>query len=381
MRLASIYSEMNSTNFSTIQPSQEPPDYPVCDYSLDPIFWVLNGGIGVLILAGNCFTCTVFLRSKALRRKLINVFLLSLAFSDILMAALVIPFYGVFCSGCNYPLSQKCWLFDAGRDIAFLASIFNLFAITYDRYLAVFRPYTYSRKMTKRKVRLMVSTVWVLPLVMAFVRKTWYFFPEHKDKVQTLNKYFTLVLFFTFVVPPILVVSVVNIAIMVVLFRLSGFCTAKAAKCERACDTASWNRELRKTRNAVEMIRYRSRPSLDRSTEWKETTQNTENSKTAPNNENVWKGSMERHEFAHKLRARKGSFSCALVALVFIVSWLPRGFYQVSRLCNRVDLVSPLLVKLSLLFLFLQSAINPFIYSVYKREFRVAAKALLKRTR
>ena len=43
-----------------------------------------------------------------------------------------------------------------------------------------------------------------------------------------------------------------------------------------------------------------------------------------------------------------------------------------------LDLVSPMLIKLSLFFLFLQSSLNPFIYSFYRAEFRQAALRLLR---
>lgn len=69
--------------------------------------------------------------------------------------------------------------------------------------------------------------------------------------------------------------------------------------------------------------------------------------------------------------------SCVLIVLIFIISWIPRAFFNFSRLCGRNDLTSPLLSKLSFFFLFLQSRVNPLIYSVYWSDFRQAARRLI----
>lgn len=77
-------------------------------------------------------------------------------------------------------------------------------------------------------------------------------------------------------------------------------------------------------------------------------------------------------------RRRKGTLSCVLVVLIFIISWLPRAFLNFCSLFGRRDLTSPLLVKLSLFFLFFQSSVNPAIYCFFRYDFRQAARRLIK---
>ena len=72
---------------------------PLCDQRLDAVFWVVNGVIGVVIILGNSFTCTVFLSSSYLRQNYMNIYLLSLGVADISMAVLVVPGFAAFCSG------------------------------------------------------------------------------------------------------------------------------------------------------------------------------------------------------------------------------------------------------------------------------------------
>ncbi|XP_020620759.1 adenosine receptor A1-like [Orbicella faveolata] len=72
----------------------------------------------------------------------------------------------------------------------------------------------------------------------------------------------------------------------------------------------------------------------------------------------------------NNVRKVKGNLACVVVVLVSVLCWLPRVFHNISLLFPREDLVSPILIQLSLFFLFLQSSLNPFIYSFYRAEFR-----------
>ena len=52
------------------------------------------------VAVSNAFTCAVFISTRQLREMKMNEFLLSLAVSDLLIAALVVPGYGSLCTGC-----------------------------------------------------------------------------------------------------------------------------------------------------------------------------------------------------------------------------------------------------------------------------------------
>ena len=54
-----------------------------CNMTLDVVFWVVNSILGVVILLGNTLACVVFLTARHLRNKYMNIYLVSLAFSDI----------------------------------------------------------------------------------------------------------------------------------------------------------------------------------------------------------------------------------------------------------------------------------------------------------
>lgn len=314
-----------------------------CSFQLDLLFWVVNGIIGAAILLGNTFTCVVFLSRSHLRQNYMNIYLVSLAVADILMGLLVVPGFAAFCSGCTYKWSEYCWLFGGARDIAFPATVLNLLAITYDRYLAVLRPLQYASTMTKRKVFSVLVAVWVTPLIVSSVRSIWQHSWE-SQAVKNAELVYNAILSTVFGFSPVPILLIVNLKIMRTI-------------------------KSHGKRIHVDMIEGTSLSHTD----------------PAPtsglNQEFTSNITIIEQNRRNAYRRKKGTMSCVLVVLIFIISWLPRQFLNICILFGRRDLTSPLLVKLSLFFLFFQSSVNPAIYSFYRNDFRQAARRLIKRQR
>ena len=313
---------------------------PSCDNSLELVFLILNGIVGLIIVGGNIFTCVVFLSTAYLRQNFMNTFLVSLAISDISMAILVIPGFAVFCAECTYTLTKYCWVFGGARDIAFQGTIFNILAITYDRYIAVLRPLQYPTKMNQRRVIAILLLVWVTPFATASVRNVW----QHtwsSEAAGTAEKTYNVVLVSTVVFLPLVIMLSVNIMIMKTI-------------------TKHRNRVHASHQNQSTSPETADESQLD-SSAYNKSDRNSENS-------------SRRLEGA---RRRKGTISCVLVVFIFVAAWFSRAFYNISRLGGMPD--KPVLTKISLFLLFLQSSVNPFIYSFYRNDFRRASWALLKR--
>lgn len=305
-----------SPNNSGIANTTPPED---CKDSFELIFGILYAFIGLIILVGNGFSCVVFLATENLRRQYMNIFLVSLAISDILMAILVAPLFATHCSlGCTTSnMADYCWLMRKPKDIVLIANMFNLFAVTYDRYLAVLRSLQYTSKMTRKRVTIILVAVWVVPGVLAGLRNAW----QHTAPSQYLrrtNKHYDGIIIIVFIILPIFVMTVVNIRIV------------RAIK-----------RQSHRIRGATQRNVRRS----------------------------------------HGARSSKGTMACVSVVFIFVVCWLPRCVYNISYLFREGSngLASPLLFKVAFLFLFLQSSVNPFVYSFYRSDFRRAALSLIKR--
>ncbi|XP_066265881.1 octopamine receptor-like [Branchiostoma lanceolatum] len=91
-----------------------------------------------------------------------NLFLVSLAFSDVTVGALVMPFkLANELMGYWYFGQTWCDIYLALDVFACTASIFNLCAISIDRYWAITKPIKYLSMRTRRRVGVMIATVWM----------------------------------------------------------------------------------------------------------------------------------------------------------------------------------------------------------------------------
>ncbi|XP_009996534.1 PREDICTED: D(3) dopamine receptor [Chaetura pelagica] len=123
----------------------------------------------VLILAiifGNVLVCLAVLRERTLQTTT-NYLVVSLAVADLLVATLVMP-WGVYLevTGGVWTFSRICCDIFVTMDVMMCtASILNLCAISIDRYTAVVKPvqYQYSTGQSScRRVSLMIVVVWML---------------------------------------------------------------------------------------------------------------------------------------------------------------------------------------------------------------------------
>ena len=182
-----------------------------CSTSTEILFFILYGAIGVIIFTGNLFACVVFLTTEKLRRSNMNVLLVSLAAWDILMSVLVVPFYAVYCGrGCEYSLRSYCWLMRGAKDCVKIGTTLNLYAITYDRYIAVLHPLQYGSKITPKRVTSMLAVVWCLPMILASIRNFW----QHGSDTRFANKLYDSIIVLGFVVLLVVLMLITNVKIM-----------------------------------------------------------------------------------------------------------------------------------------------------------------------
>uniref|UniRef100_A0A3P8ZJM5 Alpha-2B adrenergic receptor n=1 Tax=Esox lucius TaxID=8010 RepID=A0A3P8ZJM5_ESOLU len=122
----------------------------------------------ILTIVGNILVIIAVLTSRSLRSPQ-NLFLVSLAAADILVATLIIPF-----SLANE--LQGFWAFRSlwceiylALDVFFCtSSIAHLCAISLDRYLSVSRPVSYGAQRTPARIKAAIVVVWLLSAVISF---------------------------------------------------------------------------------------------------------------------------------------------------------------------------------------------------------------------
>lgn len=124
--------------------------------------------IMLFTIFGNILVIIAVLTCRSLRGPQ-NLFLVSLAAADILVATLIIPF-----SLANELMGY--WYFESfwceiilALDVLFCtSSIMHLCAISLDRYLSISRPVQYATQRTPRKIKAAIVVVWLLSAVISF---------------------------------------------------------------------------------------------------------------------------------------------------------------------------------------------------------------------
>ncbi|XP_054438211.1 D(1B) dopamine receptor [Pteronotus mesoamericanus] len=130
-------------------------------------------------LLGNVLVCAAIVHSRHLRAKMTNVFIVSLAVSDLFVALLVMPWKAVAEVAGYWPFGAFCDVWVAFDIMCSTASILNLCVISVDRYWAISKPFHYQRKMTQRVALIMVGLAWTLSILISFIPVQLHW---HKDK-------------------------------------------------------------------------------------------------------------------------------------------------------------------------------------------------------
>ncbi|XP_037624257.1 dopamine receptor D4a [Sebastes umbrosus] len=122
----------------------------------------------VLIICGNLLVCLSVFTEKALKTTT-NYFIVSLAVADLMLAVLVLPLfvYSEFQDGVWTLSTTICDALMTMDVMLCTASIFNLCAISIDRFIAVLIPLNYNRKHVDLRQTVLLSATWIVALAVA----------------------------------------------------------------------------------------------------------------------------------------------------------------------------------------------------------------------
>lgn len=131
---------------------------------------VVLAALIIVTIGGNVLVCLAVKFNRRLRN-LTNCFIVSLAFTDLLLGLLVLPFSAV------YEITSHVWYFSPtfcniyiSLDVMLCtASILNLFMISLDRYYAITKPLRYNTVVTPLRVAVAMFLIWVVSLMVSFL--------------------------------------------------------------------------------------------------------------------------------------------------------------------------------------------------------------------
>ena len=285
--------------------------------------WLSLTIIGIAVLAGNAMVCTLFARFRPLRT-VTNTFVVSFAFSNALVAIVLLPWIAEKLPGVPYVIA-----------FILFASLFNFCAVTYDRYQAVLHSLTYRAKLTRYRVHRIIALAWSAPIVLTLVPLCWER-ADNSTKEVADHVYAGLL---------VLIVTVFSFIVFVAYARV-----------------------FKATRRQLKLVLSHSELHFAR-----------RDTKEKPK---FLQQSSSRRKFSQILssniaREVKASRIFALIGITFVICWFPVIIINAFWVLGLDHLLSPVLSDISLFSLVSNSLIDPIIYSLLKSDFRRALKSLL----
>ena len=124
---------------------------------------VLGWLLSIVTAAGNGFVILLVAKSRRLRSRSANLFVLSLAVADFGVGIAVFP-SSYF---CNYSMACNLRVYVAFFWFLLHSSITNLCSLTWDRYIAIVHPFRYNISMTKRRPGMVILIAWSVPFAIS----------------------------------------------------------------------------------------------------------------------------------------------------------------------------------------------------------------------
>lgn len=117
----------------------------------------------VVTVVGNLFVIAAVYYERPLRKMTCNYYIVSLAVSDLVLGALIVPFSALYEVTGEWVFGDIwCTVWLSLDVLATTSSILGLMVISVDRYLAVTRPLNYYRYSSTKFVLIAVAGLWAL---------------------------------------------------------------------------------------------------------------------------------------------------------------------------------------------------------------------------
>ncbi|XP_060712355.1 alpha-2C adrenergic receptor-like [Hemiscyllium ocellatum] len=356
----------------------------------------------MLTIIGNVLVIIAVLSSRSLQAPQ-NLFLVSLAAADILVATLIMPF-SLANELMGYWYFKKLWCeIYLALDVLFCtSSIVHLCAISLDRYWSVTQAIQYHSKRTPRRIRCVILTVWLIAAVISFpplisMNKN---LGEDQIPVCRLNdeKWYILSSCIGSFFAPCVIMILVYIRIYQVAkqrarqppgSRKPEPVSASSSKGRGASFRPSWqedeagNSPSRAHEGRPRQQQARKKDGLLCST--KPLHQEESNSTSPREGEHSMRRakpgtpSLIRRK-AIPNREKRFTFVLSVVIGGFVVCWFPFFFsYSLTAICPATCSVPSPIFKFFFWIGYCNSSLNPVIYTIFNQDFRVAFKKILCR--
>ncbi|XP_075932023.1 alpha-2A adrenergic receptor-like [Anarhichas minor] len=361
---------------------------------------ILVGFLILLTVFGNVMVVIAVTTSRALRAPQ-NLFLVSLACADILVATLVMPFsLANELTGSWYFGKVWCEIYLALDVLFCTSSIVHLCAISLDRYWSVSQAIEYNLRRTPRRIKCTVFIVWVLAAIISFpplitMKKDEGKEDSPKCKINDEKWYIIFSSTASFFAPCVIMIMVYLRIYQIAKNRTRAQPGERQRECrnpeDKKCGLDPLEREDGEGREAGEAgggeingLDVEDEPSSSDGNETvlcslkkKKALRTTKVAQEKPGETSPqpcvrvskWRG--------RQYRERRFTFVLAVVMGVFVLCWFPFFFtYTLTTVCD-TSCVPETLFKMFFWFGYCNSSLNPVIYTIFNNDFRRSFKKIL----
>ncbi|XP_011665161.1 dopamine receptor 2-like [Strongylocentrotus purpuratus] len=338
-----------------------------------------------LTIFGNTLVIAAVYRERNLRT-VTNYFIVSLAFADLLVGSIVVPFAIIDTLTAGYWFFDAIWcdLWHAFDVLGCTASILNLCVISLDRYWAVTHPMSYPTRVTKKMAGLLIVVVWLASAAISFpCILVWRAVePPHPPRMCIFPQnpwYLVISSCVSFYLPSLIMMFTYYKIYRAAVTQMRHIRSGTKLVCAKAADKSHMN-------GAVSLRIHRGGGV--------KSTFNTQHS-----NNNLHNGlppemrplnvrrdtkialtqAAGRRLLSRMNKEHKAAKTLGIVVGVFILCWLPFFIINVmAPFCFETCILSPdLVIPLATWLGFINSALNPAIYAFTSRNFKRAFKRIL----
>ncbi|XP_076841582.1 5-hydroxytryptamine receptor 1F isoform X2 [Brachyhypopomus gauderio] len=331
--------------------------------------------LAVLTTAINALVITAIIVTRKLHHPA-NYLIGSLAVTDLLVAILVMPFSIIYIVKETWVMGQvMCSIWLSVDITCCTCSILHLAAIAVDRYRAITDAVEYSRKRTSFRAAVMIIVVWLLSIVVSLPPLLW---RQHKENVedQCLIKhdhiafmlYSTLGAFYI----PLMLILILYYKIYraaQILYHKRGVSHLNKAEMNGHTIPKCSDREQQSLDTLSPPEKSLSEPSTEGD--------RVRITARSPNAQPCRDRSLRRQRVS-STRERRAATTLGLILGAFVICWLPFFIQEVivntCSSCSPSSEIANFLTWLG----YLNSLINPLIYTIFNEDFKKAFQKLVK---
>ncbi|KAM6920825.1 histamine H3 receptor-like [Lycodopsis pacificus] len=337
------------------------------------ILMVMMVTLVVVIVLGNALVILAFKVDKSLRTQC-NYYFLNLAISDFLVGAFCIPVYMPYILTGRWTLGRglcKLWL--VMDYLLCSASVFNIVLISYDRFLSVTRAVSYHarRGMTHRAVVKMIA-VWVLAFILYGPAIIFWELVVGKRRVPKdecfaefyYSWYFLLSASMLEFFSPFISVAFFNLSIYLSIRRRRLHSREAQLHLQLSEPASAQGKGIPLSHNCGFGMKLAVRGSINSQT-------------SSPSLSKLDPSTSRASQPSRLSRDKKIAKSLAIIVCVFAICWAPYTLLMIIRAACRGRCIQHHWYEVTFWLLWLNSAINPFLYPLCHSSFRRAFSKIL----